>query len=100
METRGFQVLNGIGQRIDLALGDEPEIALQETCADRAAGDVHADAVDDHLRCHPEVNQTQVPDRISDGTDTAVLLSIPAMSASIVEGMATAISELSSEPGW
>jgi hypothetical protein len=46
------------------------------------------------------VNQTQEPDQISDGTDTAVLLSIPGMSASIVEGMATAISELSSEPGW
>ena len=46
------------------------------------------------------VNQSQEPDPISDETDTAVLLSIPGMGESILEGMATEISELSSEPGW
>lgn len=54
-------MLNVIGQRIAHALGHEPEIALQKTRADRAAGDAHADAVDDHLRCHQEVNQPQGP---------------------------------------
>jgi len=82
-------VLNVIGQRIAHALGHEPEIALQKTRADRAAGDAHADAVDDHLRCHQEVNQPQGPDQISDETDTATVLSIPGMGESNLEGIAT-----------
>jgi Fe-S cluster assembly scaffold protein SufB len=36
----------------------ELEIALQETRADLAAGHVHAEAVDDHLRRHPDLRQS------------------------------------------
>lgn len=46
------------------------------------------------------MNPSQEPDPISGELETAVLLSIPGMRESILEGMATNLSELSSEPGW
>lgn len=46
------------------------------------------------------MNSSQEPDPISSELETAVLLSIPGMRESILEGMATNLSELSREPGW
>jgi hypothetical protein len=46
------------------------------------------------------MNSSQEPDLISGELETAVLLSIPGMRESILEGMATNLSELSREPGW
>lgn len=53
------------------------------------------------LAAHTDaVNPSQEPDPISGEPDTAVLLSIPGMRESILEGMAMDVCELSSEPGW
>jgi hypothetical protein len=47
-----------------------------------------------------EVSRMHEPQAITDKPDTALLLSIPGLRESILEGMAANLSESSREPGW